>query len=244
MNLLVDETKLDLLLEKKRKHLGHASYLSHVNNATSSAMLLAGALTGSFPDARFLAGEQMKWLSVAVGIWGIFWSVCGMISACMNKYGVDELRKDIHDLNEVEHPYSIIAIKDSFNKYPNRYLLYYDRNWDCSFFPNYKTAEADNENNIRQRLSAELKLGVENITVEKRGFSIHTKYSVRSKQYKTYAHTLYQVVLDVFPKQLKADTFIIDGKQYCWRTICEMEADKQIQEKNLDVVAFVKNNIA
>ena len=36
--------------------------------------------------------------------------------------------------------------------------------------------------------------------------------------------------------------FDIDGVQYKWMTIAEMESDPVIQKKNADIVEFVKQN--
>jgi hypothetical protein len=43
---------------------------------------------------------------------------------------------------------------------------------------------------------------------------------------------------------LKENHFTIDGVDYYWMTIDEMEQDPEIKAKNLDVVALVKENIA
>ena len=34
------------------------------------------------------------------------------------------------------HNHSIIVIKDIFNDFSNKYLVYYDSKWDCKFFLN------------------------------------------------------------------------------------------------------------
>ena len=48
--------------------------------------------------------------------------------------------------NEMEHPFSIVAIKDTFREFPNKYLLYYDNRWNCWFFFNFKTVENAEQN--------------------------------------------------------------------------------------------------
>lgn len=49
-----------------------------------------------------------------------------------NKYTHLDLGREITDLNEIQHRFSLVAIKDTFNEHPNRFLLYYneDRVYD------------------------------------------------------------------------------------------------------------------
>lgn len=43
-----------------------------------------------------------------------------------NKYTHLDLGREITDLNEIQHRFSLVAIKDTFNEHPNRFLLYYN----------------------------------------------------------------------------------------------------------------------
>ena len=183
-----------------------------------------------------------------------------MVKAIKNTYNADLLQHDIENLNEIEHPFSLIAIKDTFNKYSHlsliaikdtfnkyshRYLLYYDNRWGLNLFPNYKTqvVEEDNVANIIKRLSSDLQVAPELITVERKGFELRTKYSVSDKVQKVYAHTLYQATIKKLPKKLQADSFMIGDRKYSWWSIDKMEADEDIRKHNLDVVELVKHNI-
>lgn len=152
---------------------------------------------------------------------------------------------NIENLNEIEHPFSLVAIKDSFNKFSQRYLLYYDNRWKLNLFPNYRTQATEEENiaNITKHLSNELQIPQEMIDVVRKGFELRTKYSVSDKVQKVYAHTLYQTTIKKFPKKMQAETFTIGDRQYSWWSIDSMEADASIKEHNLDVVELVKHNI-
>lgn len=154
----------------------------------------------------------------------------------------DVLRADIMNLNEVTHPFSIVAIRDTFNEYPNRFLLYYDTRWDCRFFPNYRTKAVEDENveNIRRRLSSELKVDADKISVSFCGERIQRKYSESDKVMKSYDHRLYSAALPLSGELCK-DDFIIDGKHFYWETVGQMYEDAQIRTKNLDVVSFVSD---
>lgn len=156
------------------------------------------------------------------------------------------LLEDIENINQISHPFSIIVIKDSFRQYPNRFLLYYDERWECRLFINYRTSKgtgADNEQNIRARLSNELKIPADQIAVQYMTEKIQRKFSVSDKIYKCYEHKVYYVTIP-FTDRLKKRQFSIDGKQYCWMTISDMEKDPDIQGKNLDVVNLVRETIA
>ena len=168
-----------------------------------------------------------------------------MWQAMKNIYNADLLQHDITNLNEIQHPFSIIAIKDTFNEYPHRYLLYYDNRWQLNLFPNYRTQATEEENiaNIISHLSNELQVPAQDITVEQKGYKLTTKYSVSDKVQKVYAHTLYQATIKEFPSKLQADSFMIGDRKYSWWSIDKMEADAGIREHNLDVVDLVKHNI-
>lgn len=157
-------------------------------------------------------------------------------------YGYDTLLAHTPNMNEVTHTFSIIAIRDTFNKYPNRFLLYYDARWDCRFFPNYRTKQMESENveNIRRHLSSELKVDADAISVDFREERIQRKFSVSDNVMKCYAHRVYSAALPV-SGALQADDFVIDGKHFYWMSVNDMLQDKAIQKKNLDVVSFVND---
>ena len=167
-----------------------------------------------------------------------------MIRSLQTKYGHEMLLRDLELLNEISHPFSIIAIRDSFNQYPNRFLLYYDTRWDCKFFiycPT-KDSESDNEDNIRFRLSSELKIDPALISVRYITEQIYQKYSISDRIYKYYDHKLYLADIP-FTDAIKKSVFKIDGKSFFWMSIAEMEKDPNIKKKNLDVVYMVRDNI-
>ncbi len=95
--------------------------------------------------------------------------------------------------NEVIHAFSIIAIKDTFNHFSNRYLLYYDKVWECWFFFSFKTVETENENFVNQRLSNMLKVNKETIQIKYVSDRLQPKYSERDHIHKIYQHSLYTV---------------------------------------------------
>lgn len=134
--------------------------------------------------------------------------------------------------------FSIIAIKDTYHQYPNHFLLYRDRKWDCNFFPNYRTQQTEESNVsfIKAKLSEELHIPVADISLKKVGQVIQEKYAVKEERKKVYDHSYYEAIMTNFPEKLQSPSFVIDGKEFIWMTLDEMKNNKEIQEKNLDVV--------
>ncbi len=144
-------------------------------------------------------------------------------------------------MDQTAHHHSIVAIKNTFDPYPNRFLVYEDTSWGCRFFPNYPTQETEkgNEDNIRKHLSRELKIPMEHIVLLKKGTALQEKYSVKHQQNRYYDHTFYEAQISEFPQMMKQNHFEIDGRVYEWMTMAEMEAAPDIQEKNLDVLGKI-----
>lgn len=153
------------------------------------------------------------------------------------------LYKDIENLDEVLHKFSLIAIKDDFNDFANKILLYYDNSWQCWFLFSFHTSEYQNEESILQRLSNKLKIDKSLMKVNYISDRLQAKYSEKDHVNKVYQHSLYQGVIAKFPEIMKNDEFEIEGTKYKWWTIEEMEADENIMKKNGDVVSFVKEKI-
>ena len=237
LRLLIDSNKLEALLQRKQDYIGYKKLDQGCNMANALFVLASGI---SVPADMSI---YIKAVMYFIGGFGFYWSVCAMYKALKSEYSADLLQQDIENLNEIEHPFSIVAIKDSFNPYPQRFLLYYDNRWGMNLFPNYRTqeTEAGNVANILKHLSNELGIPYGMITIKHKGFELRSKYSVSDKKQKVYAHTLYQAEVKDFPELLQADSFTIGDRKYFWWSIDKMEADESIREHNLDVVELVKH---
>lgn len=146
---------------------------------------------------------------------------------------------DINKLNEIAHSHSIVVIKDSFQKFPNRFLVYEDKRWNCEFFPNYKENH-NNEEFIKSHISNELKIELSNIKLKYVSQKIHEKYSESAKENKIYSHKFYLAEITDFPDFMRQETFECDGKVYHWRSMPELEDNREVQKKNMDILNFVK----
>lgn len=238
MKLLIDEKSLKYLLETKRDCIGF-KLSNGIEDTFAGIGFLASLAVAEYKDLGFLSGEIIK---VVLAIIGIAYSFRGIIMIVKNvkePYNQNDMYNDIKKLDEVTHPFSVVAIKDTFNEYPNRYLLYYDERWDCKFFPSYKTVD-NNEDNIKSKLSSELKVDESKIKLEFKTFEIQKKFSVSHNEDRVYDHRAYVAQVTYFSDLMKKDEFEIEGKKYCWMTIHDMEKDERIMQINADVVGLIK----
>lgn len=118
----------------------------------------------------------------------------------------------IEKLNTIQHNHSLVAIKDTFSVESKRYLTYYDEKWECKLFLNFKTIEEDNENNLIENLSSNLSINRSSIRCEIKENQVDEKYSVSHKEMRTYNHRLYEVSISNFPKIMRNDNFMLNGK--------------------------------
>ena len=108
---------------------------------------------------------------------------------------------------------------------------------------NFKTIEEDNENNLIENLSSNLSINRSSIRCEIKENQVDEKYSVSHKEMRTYNHRLYEVSISNFPKIMRNDNFMLNGKHYYWMSIDDMRKDKEIIKKNLEIVEFVHSHI-
>lgn len=240
MDILLNSTELELLLERNREKIGHNG-INGIDTVMSGVSFFFSTQFCSYSPFWQLTSKQVKITWTLISMIFVLWGVFVMVTSARTKYGHEALYKDIAALNEIEHPFSLVAIKDTFREYPNRFLLRFDERWGCWLFFSYRTADQD-ESNIRQRLSLELNTTIS--SVEYITMQIQRKYSYSDKCNKTYAHRVYKAEISVFSDILKQDSFEIDGTQFRWMTIADMERDSVIMERNWDVVELIHNSVA
>lgn len=241
MKILIDTTELQLLLEKKREYIGVKPF-DGVDVLFAGTSFLVSSLGSTYGDTTIISGHSIKIICILLGITFCIWGMIKMRKSLETNYDKENLYKDIECLNEITHPFSIAVIKDTFNDYPNRFLLYYDERWKCKFFFNCKTVEND-EMNIRAKLSNALKVQNEEITVEFVTEKITRKYSVSDQTDKVYDHKFYFVDFHTFSDNMKEKEFEVDGTKFYWMTLKDMESDEDIIKKNMDIVDVVKEYI-
>lgn len=232
--MIINDTDLQSLLEKRASHIGQ-SWKKVIPNIIGDLGLLLSAVQ--------LEASPFKYGMILLGAIVLIFDARELWQAMKNNYTVKNLQEEIQALDLASHKYSLIAIKDTFRRYPNRFLVYYDKGWDCYFLPNYKTRSKENEKAIIESLSHELKVDEAQIAVKKIASYAYQKISAEDHLKKNYEHTLYLADIQEFPITDQEEEFTIDGKHFKWMTIEAMKQDKQMQEKNMDVIKMLKDNI-
>jgi hypothetical protein len=241
MKLLIDKIKLKLLLEEKRDFVGNK--IEGIDTFLAGLFFLLSLLCSDYHDIGPVNGVVIKTLAFVIGLSASLYGIKKICVSIIYKYDHKILYHDIENLNEITHPFSIVAIKDTFNEFSNRFLLYYDEAWKCWFFFSFKTIETQNEENIKTRLSNLLHIEKKNIDLQYKLERIQPKYSIKDNINKVYLHRLYQGYISDFPEVYKNNQFEINGVKFKWMTISEMENDSTIKKINQDVVSMVKDKI-
>ena len=240
MKLYIDDKELKLLMEEKRDLIGTKIQWDALISAISFIISVA---TATYGDFLFFTRIDIKTVFLIISIVYFVKVLYECIHAKLHKYDHKDLTSDIEKLNTIQHNHSLVAIKDTFNTNPSRYLTYYDENWECKLFLNFKTVEKDNENNLIENLSSNLSVDRKTIQCEIKGNQIDEKYSVSHQEMRTYNHRLYEVSISNFPEDMRNDNFTLNGKHYYWMSIDDMREDKEIRKKNLEIVEFVYSHI-
>lgn len=144
--------------------------------------------------------------------------------------------------NQIKHPFSIVVVKNEFKQYPDRFLVYYDSRWKCRLFLNFRTQQdmTENEEKIKRGLSNALQVDISDIKIDYKNTYLHKKFSYSDQCEKWYEHTIYQAHISHMPETEQSDSFVINGRQYFWMSLPEMERDQIMMERNNDIVSFVK----
>lgn len=242
MKLLIDKLRLRLLLEEKREYVG--TKIEGIDTFLAGVFFLLSWLCSDYRTIGPINSIAVKTLAFVVGLLATLYGLKKIAVSILNRYDHKILYHDIENLNEITHPFSIVAVKDTFNEFSNRFLLYYDKSWKCWFFFSFKTMEAQDEDNIKIRLSNMLHVAKNNINLQYKLERIQPKYSIKDGIDKVYLHRLYYGVISEFPEQCMKKQFELDGVQFRWMTIEDMEMDSRIMEVNQDVVSMVKDKIA
>lgn len=242
MNLLIDDLQLQLLLEKKRNYIGKKVAIDTIIAGIS---FLLSTFTASYSNIFNIenSGLIIKTIFCLIGIVYSLKIIYDIVQSYKNKYNHRILLKDIEGLNMIQHNHSLVAIKNTFNNTSNKFLVYYDERWDCKLFPNYKTIDTDNEAALIDYIAADLDCDKRKINCKYITSRIQSKYSYSHNENRIYNHRLYEINISHFPERIKHNDFTINGKQYYWMSISDMERDENILKKNKEVVDFIKENL-
>ena len=243
VKLLIDKIKLQLLLEKKRDYIRHS--LEGIDILITAVIYIISLSCSDFKPIGSISSDRISTIAWGIAVLLLIYGSFKLRKSWKYKYKYDHehLFHDIENLDEVLHRFSLVAVKDTFNQFSNRFLLHYDSNWNCWFFFSFPTNPEQNEESIIQRLSNQLKLPASAIRLHYVTDRLQPKFSIKDNINKVYQHSLYQAWISDFPENMRKTEFTIEGVKFKWMTIAEMETNDSIMKINHDVVSFVKEKI-
>lgn len=239
----IDEDKLKLLLEYRKKKLEKPKY-SGTGEIISGVSLAITLLLSDFKEINSINPwyfQIVAWIfTVGVTLYGLY----SVWDSIRNSYTVEHLYSEISDLDsKIEHPFNIVLIKNSNES--GKYLLFKSRRWTCWLFPNYRCLDGrfnhKNEiENIKRHLNIDLNVSG-NIEIKYIGNTISHKFSFSDKIEKKYNFHFY-VVTNMVLLNSKKSAFSFNGKKYCWKSLHQMYGSKNMIRKNKDVLDYVRNH--
>lgn len=142
--------------------------------------------------------------------------------------------------NYLKH--TIIVIRDVKNisgKITENFLLYFDEEWDCYFFPNLDNVDLKDDI-IKEKLGKILYIPSERINnIEKLGSLLHEKE--KNGKRKKYYHDFVLVDIDNYSIKETGTSFGRLGIEFTWLTLEEMKENEKIRRRNLDIVEFLED---
>ena len=239
MDLIIEKRDLKILLDEYRENIGNYKCKEQAMNFFAIVFAL---FSSEFKNLWVIKKEWIFIGYIIYTIYILYECVVSIVKSKTNNITSDKLLDKIAELDSKTHNHTILMIKDKFNDFSNRYLLYNDVRWDSMLFLNKKTLQdrETHEENITRYISDKLHVDKENIDIEFKTEQVHTKYSKSADVYKKYRHQFYEINILEFPEQLKNNSFEIDGTEYKWMTLREMWMDEKIVKDNSDIVGYVQ----
>lgn len=239
--LHIDEDKLRLFLADKKEKIERPKY-SGIGEIISGISL---AITLFLADFSLITFMNPLYFLIIVWLITIIICVYGVISlmkSISNVYTVENLFSEISELDpDMEHPFNIILIKN--NRKKGKYLLFKSKRWKCWLFPNYRCMEGVFNQSIEEEyicncLKRDMNI-LGDIDIEYLGNEKSYKFSVSDKVKKKY-NFHYFMITNMNIQSNKKRAFRFNGKQYSWKTLDQMFANKNIVKKNQDVLDYVR----
>lgn len=243
--ILISKSKLQLILSDHSKEIGNNN-----EEIAEKAFAIIGFWVGtiSYNGTGKILSLDIKTIFIVSSILYTAWALKMIFVMIRNPFDCNKLLSEIEDSSDLSKKYkhSIILIKDTFRKYPNKYLVYYDPRWECWLFPNWHSMETpdENETNLIKHISQDLKIDRDGISISFLFDKIHEKFSQSVKKTKTYHHSFYKLKIqtNALNSWMRKEEFMSDGKKYKWMSIAEMEKDSNIMDKNSDIIDFIKKS--
>lgn len=126
-----------------------------------------------------------------------------------------------------------------YDKYTDKFLTYYDKDWDCYFIMN--TKKKYNTGSLyglfSMLLDTNLDLYEERIKdVKYLKTYTFSKFCIPENKDKCYKHSYWQVLIEGFDEKETGTIFGRNGIEYKWLSLGEMISDNNIYKINSDVI--------
>lgn len=242
MKFFIDEDKLKHLIMNKKSYF-EISYSESIGLIIAGFSLLFSIYcSDEYKEIAGVSGSSIKIFMGLISISVILYGIWLLYKKKTNKYTCSQFLDDISRLSEInDNTYSIISVHDNTT---NRYLLYYDKDWDCKLFLNYKNRNRDltqEMKNIKTLLSQNLQISSKNIKISYKFTENSEKISIGNNTNKMYEFHFYYAILKDIPTD--SNFFKISGVEYFWMTLEEMQQDANMMKKNRDVISHIKNSL-
>lgn len=116
MQILIEKLKIRLLLEQKREYIGGT-----IANSVSFFLAVL-SLVITLKEKGHITGI-VDWSLVAICILTGAVSIKMLFRDLFKNYTHEQLYDDIVKLNVITHPFSLVIIRNEFEKRPNKFLL-------------------------------------------------------------------------------------------------------------------------
>lgn len=233
--LRIDERDLKAKLNEHKSLIGFGSIGDGIANMVAGVFYIV--------TAWMTPGLERAWEWTRTALGAIIIGV-GMAALFSKRLSVAKLYKEIETMNR--RASSLIAVKNGGDELSNRYLTYYDEQWECWFLPNHRSFDSYTEDKakVADYLSTEFKVPQSDFTLGFVGTTTSTKWSTEHNEERTYDYRLYLAAVTRVPDAWVVDgEFSIGSKKCRWMSLDDMQSDKRVYEVNHDVIDMLKDLI-
>lgn len=235
--LKIDEDKLKLLLEKRKKNIERPKF-NGVSDIISGISLMLTIAVADFSAVTITNPQYIKVVGWIIVVAILFYGILSFVRNLKGRYSIDNLYSEIADIDpDTAHPFDIILIKNKSGEY----LVFKSRRWKCWLFPDYHCQSRPfNAQSEQVILTENLKRDLSfDSNIEFVGDLMSKKYSVGDRVTKKYEFHFFKSA----PQNIdRRKNFRAGGKSFRWMTLEKMYSNKNIEKKNKDVLDYVRKH--
>ncbi len=239
--LQIDEKDLKLYLEKNKKKIESGKIVGIVD-VFSGFSLIATLSSGDFSGITIFPPIYFEIFAWSFAIAFIVYGIAKFIFNKKNGIKIVQIYDSIEKLDmKKRHEFVIVLIKNSSVK--GEYLLSYSQRWKCKLFLDYKINgefDSDDTEKVSSFIKEFLNWDIKPNMIRYLGCLNSEKYSVGDKITKKYYFHFYTTTIGTLETKFKS--FKYNGKKFYWLTLDKMYKDRNIVNKNADVLDFIRTH--